>query len=881
LVGFDQAFAVYTPSPTMYLFGTGNSWPNGNIAFSYSPSLSWSAPAIPSSVDASYVFHGNVWIDSVGWTTFDHSVAGSEVKINDSTCITNLAQSTCTLTWFLWSKNIGWIRFSGNAGVPDVEFHRPTLTLSWMAWSNQVGWIEISGIKSILGPIIPVFSGGTDLWWWDFALSTTGAMDLPLAIPPSINSLLWALSPITMDICILGGGFCALYTYDAATRIFSPRVDLSLATDYTYTITDPFGSTTTWLLHVYAGPVISNGAAVMPGTYNWNGLFKEFCLANVWDSKCPDIAPSTSFVTWELKTGDIVWPKYANNQDGYIANIRLRDAYGNPIQSVAWVKDVSMTLQLTSTLDYISTPNLYQYGWMLAPGWLWDAFSLDYFWASIPVTPAGPFMYTRPYLTSGESIKIRSFAPTTSGNANMPVSNDITIAWVNVSVTNTSPYNFVGEGWYSILSLLKSTPLPFRPLAEVTNIAWFSDIQMWRISVFTGTINVNDSLNTIDLWSSFVIHWLTIGDGVSTTTSTFQDFVSTGDECNAFTSASWSSSPGYIGYCSRLPNSLATWSSIITMPFASTREHVFEAMPRRIVEIELAQGYKYDSIIRYTVEGKEIIYPSLISESLSTNDKVFGNAVKIIGQKSGNNIFQSFVNSEQTSISPQSRSESINLIRKNIGLLTRNVTFTTDTYTWSNLKVYKKDIVLNPQQELITDGKRTIVAYGDITLNSDLTNPNDANTLAIIALKNEWGTGWNIYIGSNIKRLDASIIAQGSLFSGDKSWAPRYYAQEPNAIDTLKNQLYIYGAVSSLNTIWGASLESGSRCPSTDIACDNENALIYDFEHLRYYRWWAPEAAPLARGSANLVGDDKNSSLIIEFNEKVISNAPPWLSKEQ
>ena len=304
-------------------------------------------------------------------------------------------------------------------------------------------------------------------------------------------------------------------------------------------------------------------------------------------------------------------------------------------------------------------------------------------------------------------------------------------------------------------------------------------------------------------------------------------------------------------------------------------------MPRRIVEIELAQGYKYDSIIRYTIGGKEIVYPSLTSESISTNDKIFGNAVKIIGQKSGNNIFQSFVNSEQTSISAQSRSESINLIRKNIWLLTRNVTFTADTYSWSNLKVYKKDIILNPQQELITEGKRTIVAYGDITINSDLTNPNDANTLAIIALKNEGWTGWNIFIQSQVKRLDASIVAQGSIFSGDKSWAPLYYAQEPNAVDILKNQLYIYGAVSSLNTIGGASLEVGSKCPSPDIACDNTNALIYDFEHLRYYRWWAGEAAPLARGSAKLTGDEKSSSLIIEFNERVISNAPPWLNKEQ
>lgn len=881
-VWLNQVFAVYTPSPNIFLFGTGNSWPNGNIAFSYSPILSWSAPVVPSRTDASYMFHGNVWIDSVGWTTFDHSVAGSEVKINDPSCVTNLAQSTCTLTWFLWSKNIGWIRFSWNNGVPDVEFHRPTLTLSWLAWSNQVGWIEISGIKSVLGPIIPVFSWGTDLWWGDFALSTTGSMDLPLALPSSINTLLWALAPTTLEVCIFWGSYCTIYTYNALSGKF-PWVDLSLATDYAYTLTDPFGSTTTWILHVYAGWVVSNGASVMTGTYNnWQGIFKEYCLANVWDIKCPDVSPSTTFVTWELKNGDVVWPRYANNQDGYAANIRLRDAYGNPIQSIAWVKDVTLTLGLSSTLDFISTPNLYQYGWFAALLWLWDAFSLDYFWANIPIIAGGPYVYTRPYLNAGESIKIRSYAPTTSGNASIPSNNDVNIVSVGANIANTSPYNSVGEGTYSISPLLKWTSLPFLPLAQVTSIAWFSDIQMGRVSLFTGTVVLNDTLNTINLGSSFVIHGLTIGDGVSPTTSTFQDFVSSWDECNAFINADWPSIPGYVGYCSRLWNLLATGASVITMPFATSRDHVFEAMPRRIVEIELAQWYKYDSIIRYTIGGKEVVYPSIVSASLSTNDKVFGNAVKIIWQKSGNNIFQSFVNADQTSISSQSRSESVNLIRKNIWILTRNVTFTSDTYSWSNLKVYKKDIVLNPQQELITEGKRSIVVYGDITLSADLTNPNEANTLAIIALKNEGGTGWNIYIQSNVKRIDASIIAQGSLFSGDKSWAsPRFYAQESNAVDTMKNQLYIYGAVSSLNTIGWASLESGSRCPSPDIACDNSNALIYDFEHMRYFRWEVTEAAPLARGSAALTWDDKNSSLIIEFNEKVLTNAPPWLSKEQ
>ena len=48
---------------------------------------------------------------------------------------------------------------------------------------------------------------------------------------------------------------------------------------------------------------------------------------------------------------------------------------------------------------------------------------------------------------------------------------------------------------------------------------------MGRVSIFTGAVLVNDSTNAIDVGSSFVIHALTIGDGVSLTTSTFQDFV--------------------------------------------------------------------------------------------------------------------------------------------------------------------------------------------------------------------------------------------------------------------------------------------------------------------------------------------------------------------
>jgi hypothetical protein len=64
-------------------------------------------------------------------------------------------------------------------------------------------------------------------------------------------------------------------------------------------------------------------------------------------------------------------------------------------------------------------------------------------------------------------------------------------------------------------------------------------------------------------------------------------------------------------------------------------------MPRRILDVDLTQNIYYDSTVRYLIGAKEIVYPSLSLQTSGTNDKAFANAVKIIGQKSGDTIFES------------------------------------------------------------------------------------------------------------------------------------------------------------------------------------------------------------------------------------------------
>jgi hypothetical protein len=60
---------------------------------------------------------------------------------------------------------------------------------------------------------------------------------------------------------------------------------------------------------------------------------------------------------------------------------------------------------------------------------------------------------------------------------------------------------------------------------------------------------------------------------------------------------------------------------------------------------------------------------------VGTADKVFANAVKILGQASGNEIYQTLTAMPQPKTNSLSRIDIINAIKKNVTILTRNVDF--------------------------------------------------------------------------------------------------------------------------------------------------------------------------------------------------------------
>lgn len=118
--------------------------------------------------------------------------------------------------------------------------------------------------------------------------------------------------------------------------------------------------------------------------------------------------------------------------------------------------------------------------------------------------------------------------------------------------------------------------------------------------------------------------------------------------------------------------------------------------------------------------------------------------------------------------------------------------------------IQDQDYVFDNANPIWPTGKSTIVTIGhDIMLdNVDINLYGDTKPRALIALKDENGSGGNIVISDNVKRIFALMYAEGSIFSGEKTatgYIEPYIASSVFNIPT--NQLYIYGLIISKNTI--------------------------------------------------------------------------------
>lgn len=254
----------------------------------------------------------------------------------------------------------------------------------------------------------------------------------------------------------------------------------------------------------------------------------------------------------------------------------------------------------------------------------------------------------------------------------------------------------------------------------------------------------------------------------------------------------------------------------------------------------------------------------------------------------------------------------INVIRKNVALLTRNLPnsaknitsnanniFNT-TRTINNIAVYTSNpndnilrtvnygfkiasVSIQDKFEDTSAPLDSIIVIGwDFYINdavNELGRNNTVRPKSIIVLKDEQWRGWNIYIDGAITKVYATLVAEWSLYSGERisgNWS--LYNDDPNNLLRIPNrQLHVYGTIISNNTIgWYYSDGTIVRasCPSLVDICSEADAIKYDFNRFRDYadkkpenRWYPTDAY-----------DD--FSFIIEYNPRILSDPPPWLATQ-
>jgi hypothetical protein len=293
--------------------------------------------------------------------------------------------------------------------------------------------------------------------------------------------------------------------------------------------------------------------------------------------------------------------------------------------------------------------------------------------------------------------------------------------------------------------------------------------------------------------------------------------------------------------------------------------------------------------------------------------------VKIIGKAWSNRIFNIYdtkwaISATTTSI--------INDVRKNVSILKRNlpshkintaldgnrvfdhggwlesingaIFFENTSSTPARVQYQRLAGTIDTQRRIVNvwwsyDPVYTVIAIGaDIHLNDSVKPQSDSKPRVFIALKNSAGVGGNIYIDGAITQIYSSMIAEGSIYSGEFSGTtPVYYNDSIAELFKIPNrQLYVYGTIISNNTIGGYRLDNGigNTCPYNITPCTDNTALLYDFNHFRDFHPTAIDGAllrayqPLWEALQDTYDD---YSMIIEHDFRIIDTPPPWLDNIQ
>lgn len=183
----------------------------------------------------------------------------------------------------------------------------------------------------------------------------------------------------------------------------------------------------------------------------------------------------------------------------------------------------------------------------------------------------------------------------------------------------------------------------------------------------------------------------------------------------------------------------------------------------------------------------------------------------------------------------------------------------------------KKKLTI-PNSTLFATARSIIVVGGDVMITGDISP--SGLPRAIIALQNASGTGGNVYIDETVKNIKTTVFAEGTVFSGDNAGV-LYNATTADITSLPLNQLWIKGSLLARNTV-GGSMQSTPVCPLPGAFCNYETSIRYD---LNYFRSIPPSRTAPTNTRAYSDASLDMYSVIIDYDDRVISNPPPGFEK--
>jgi hypothetical protein len=257
--------------------------------------------------------------------------------------------------------------------------------------------------------------------------------------------------------------------------------------------------------------------------------------------------------------------------------------------------------------------------------------------------------------------------------------------------------------------------------------------------------------------------------------------------------------------------------------------------------------------------------------------------VRVIGTIGGNSAFDTFY-SAGTRFNASAYNATLNQMRKNIALLTRNISFSNDRKIVNNtifIRGDKKysDIQLDFPSSSIDS---LIIIGGDLIIDTDLKSTDTIHPKGIIVMKDESGKGGNVVVQENVKKIQASIFAEGTLYSGNTA-TDLYNDTTEKILNLSSNQLYIQGSLISRNTIGWATQDS-ALCVYGESSCTFSQAVRYDLNYFRVTPASRSPVAPDTTSTTRAYGDDTTNldtySIIIERDPRISTDPPPgWENK--